>query len=469
MSSKQSPWVRRFDGLLKREVVRARAEIPAELVSGLSSMPAHLALSALESGLNKVVVLTEVELDILLRFIECAHAYSVRAYPDLITYVKHLHSYDMDVLSSAPLCLTGLAGVGKSALLGALVRALPDDFMLELKSPLVDGQVMCRSTAKIRVDGSANFVDLLQPWLPIEYQEDSTVGQGVRRIAGNGHGLPDALRRATRFSYRTGLCTSLVDEMQFMSQSATANARVTQFLLAMTYLKVPLIYCANYSLCHKLFKRNQEDQDRLLRAPMVLSPLSLDALGLGKLLQAYDVVMGEVLNGQSLCEFMDEYASMTLGIKRKVQQLTLGGYAIMRAQGDETLTKNHFRDAYAKLMSASFVRDVNDLKQQSVEGRQVRGRPDLWCPFGDEFNRLDLAPEKDFRSAEAQVSKALMRDSLTRSERAILDGLNDSENRKTVSARSSLKKADVVQLSTARQGSITAADLLKNTMANRKK
>ncbi|MEY4756480.1 MAG: hypothetical protein RJA34_1378 [Pseudomonadota bacterium] len=467
MSGKSSPWTARFEGLLNREAIRSRAEIQPNFLQGLLDRPTHLAVSALELALSELMVLTEVELDILVRFVKQAHSYSVRAYPDLRTYIAQLHADEIDVLSPAPVCFTGLAGAGKSALLSALARALPDDAQLDLNLPITNGKILTRSSVLIRVNGNTNFAELLQPWLPSEVRNDKVNDERDSARSGIGRtGIPEVVRRAARFSYRSGLCASVVDEMQFMTQSSVANAKVTQFLLLASYLKVPLIYCANYSLCHKLLKRNNEDQDRLLAKPLVLLPLGLDDDGLGRLLRAYDVVMRDVLDG-SLCQFMGDFATMTLGIKRKVWKLTIESYRFMREKGHTKLRIEHIRGAFEKNLSESYHRDIRDLKRQSIEGKPVRGRSDIWCPFGDDFNRLEMASAKVQRDEEKRINHALMLDSLNLSERKNLDRLKAVLDGKPESSSPRRKKADVVELPTSRKGGLSAADLLKNTMSNR--
>lgn len=467
MSGKTSRWTARFEGLLTREAIRNRAEIKPRFLAGLVDMPTHLAVAALEAALSELMVLNDIELDILLRLVERSHSYSVRAYPDLKTYIAQLHADEIDLLSPAPVCFTGLAGVGKSALLGALARALPDDAQWDLNLPITNGTILSRSSVLMRVNGNTSFAELLQPWLPVEVKNDKVNDErDAGRSAVGRPGIPEMVRRAARFSYRSGLCASLIDEMQFMTQSSEANARVTQFLLLASYLKVPLIYCANYSLCHKLLKRNNEDQDRLLAAPLVLLPLGLNDDGLGRLLRAYDVVLRDVLDG-SLCQFMGEYASMTLGIKRKVWQLTVESYRFMREKGHRTLKLEHIRGAFEKKLSTSFHRDIQDLKRQSIEGKPLRARLDLWCPFGDEFNRLETASAKVQGDEEKRINHAFMLDSLNLSERKNLDRLKAVIDGKPESSSPRRKKADVVELPTSRKGGLSAADLLKNTMSNR--
>ncbi len=47
---------------------------------------------------------------------------------------------------------------------------------------------------------------------------------------------------------------------------------VTDILLTLARIGLPMIYLANYSLLHKLMGRNQEDTQRLLIQPRVMQP-----------------------------------------------------------------------------------------------------------------------------------------------------------------------------------------------------
>jgi hypothetical protein len=122
MKTKRTPWVTRFDGLLDRDGIALRAEVQACHVPGLATQPPHLALASLEQELSRLQVFSGVEVDILARLMERSQSYAIRAYPDLHVFLRRLHAEEIDVLSPLPVCLTGLAGVGKSSLLACLLR-----------------------------------------------------------------------------------------------------------------------------------------------------------------------------------------------------------------------------------------------------------------------------------------------------------------------------------------------------------
>ena len=63
-----------------------------------------------------------------------------------------------------------------------------------------------------------------------------------------------------------------VDEFQFVSQGSQANSKATALLLQLLGIGPRLVYVANYSLGHKLKRRNQEDKQTEARfsvKPMV--------------------------------------------------------------------------------------------------------------------------------------------------------------------------------------------------------
>lgn len=457
----ESPWERRFEGLLTSESIRARAEhIPAP-IADLDSMPVHLAEEELKSQLQRVVVLSNSDLEYLSRLVSRSHAYTVKAYPSVRHYIHALHAEELQPPDFEPVCLTGLAGVGKSTFLTALERALPPPADLYVGSVVHGGHLPYRSSVRVRVDAGTSLTDVLKHWLPREFvsqpvpagQADELLKDTSVRIS-----TKNLVPRALRYSYRMGFAANLIDEMQFMTQNASSNARLTQFLLTMTYLKVPLVYAANFSMCHKLIQRNQEDKDRLLAKTIVLRPLELNEAGLGALLRAYDQVLSPCVQG-SLLDLLPHYAAMTLGIKRKIKDLTVAAFVVMRKQGDRYLQAGHLKRAYEKHMSAAFRTDVENLFTQYSTGKPVRGRSDLWCPFGyeqDELHDLSAMASQDF---EQRIGHQLLRQSLTANEKLLVRAMEHGVTAPPV------KTVTTVPPKRTRKAQLTASELLANTLA----
>ncbi|MBF0762878.1 transposase, partial [Dysgonomonas mossii] len=57
-----------------------------------------------------------------------------------------------------------------------------------------------------------------------------------------------------------------MDETQHINTGEGAS-KVTDILLTMAAIGPPVIFVSNYSLVHRLFRRNSEDKQRLLSEP----------------------------------------------------------------------------------------------------------------------------------------------------------------------------------------------------------
>lgn len=466
MESKSSPWVKRFYGTMDRDVVRKRAERLPDPLSDLLTQPAHLGRASLEKALKGMILLADFELDHVMRLVERAHAYTVGAYPGIQNFLATVHSEEILTDYPSPVCLCGLAGVGKSALLNAVQNALPDPCELDLGDAIVGRMLKAKSVARIKVDAGFGFSELLKPWLPEELQQPKTsrfdMGDVQQPQPKVRNILSTLVARARRFSYRSGLCLSMADEWQFLTQGSAANSHVTKCLLMMSYIRVPLVYGANYSLCQKLDRRNQEDKDRLLADVIILRPLAPTEVELGAILRAYDRILGPCVDG-SLTAFLAEYASMTLGIRRKISNLTVGAYSEMRERGDTKIKAEHLKAAFESKASASSRKDVASLIQQHSTGKKIPGKPDLWCPFGDEHNRLDLLPGRFDAKTEKMLAELFLRQSLTLSERNMIASVEHPSKSEPSKATQSEKENKGVGKKVP-----SAIDLLKNTVAHAK-
>lgn len=71
--------------------------------------------------------------------------------------------------------------------------------------------------------------------------------------------VAELLSECRRRANRDGVSLVILDEMQYI-QKGLGAAKVTDILLNMAGIGPPMIYVCNYSLGHKLFERNNEDQ-----------------------------------------------------------------------------------------------------------------------------------------------------------------------------------------------------------------
>lgn len=56
------------------------------------------------------------------------------------------------------------------------------------------------------------------------------------------------------------------------TNSGSGAAKITDILLTMAAIGVPMVFVCNYSLARKLLGRNSEDKQRLLADPRIMLP-----------------------------------------------------------------------------------------------------------------------------------------------------------------------------------------------------
>lgn len=118
-----NPWVTRFEPLLDMEVLKQRATVKVPPLTGLASMPVELAAKCLEDALKTTFYPTTQCLAVLRRLVGIAHAHCVTTYPDPKTFLGGVYAARVPLPNFAmPICLTGLAGTGKTEILNAFSR-----------------------------------------------------------------------------------------------------------------------------------------------------------------------------------------------------------------------------------------------------------------------------------------------------------------------------------------------------------
>jgi hypothetical protein len=361
-----TPWVSRFIPLLDKAEIKRRALRPATPLTNLHELPVKTASSLLANELKEVFYPTTQAVDVLHQCVEMALAHSLQHYPDERTYLDGIYKKESPLPDfMSPLCLTGLAGIGKSGVAKALGRIFPADEVIscsadEVKHPL-------KSLWEISIRAQSKLSDLLAP------------------LGGAEGSLRDQTRSARRRAYRMGISLVVPDEFQFMTASSTANTRIVQALMSLGYLGLPFAFIANFSLLHRLLKRPQEDRDRLLSKIVVMmpdAPESEDWINTLKLQLAAAPGVFQIdpnTDGKKLYRYC-------AGIKRYEARLLEVAYILARTYRprDKTtiVTMADIKAAYESDKYATQRADAELITQQFIINRQAdKKRYDLWCPI----------------------------------------------------------------------------------------
>lgn len=363
-----NPWIRRLEELTDPEVLRRRLfrrpESLTERIERTGEPPAE----AIGPLLKEIYVPSESGCKIVLRLIDRLRAALAERFPDAKTYLRrmYLEDFGTDELAQV-ICLTGPSGVGKSQLVSAFVRLVgsPTPFWLgaEHQSVLIE----CVRRVKIgpRTTDAMIYGALSNP----AYAND-------REAYSRGA----ALKHVPQWLYNCGVGLLLVDEMQFLTQSSQANTRVTQVLLTLGYLGPSMVFVSNYSLGHRLKKRNDEERQRLLGEPIVYEPEGHDSVFWQCLIAEYVRVAPRMLK---LCPDRDGWRLWVLtgGLPRLLCHLivTAAREHVDARTGEVTMAaveRAYLSEAYSAQRET-----VEAMCSLALSPGLAAHRPDLVCPF----------------------------------------------------------------------------------------
>ncbi|WP_147375693.1 hypothetical protein [Noviherbaspirillum cavernae] len=404
-----SYWANRFEALLDTEALKQRAMVTAPPLTNLASLPTELACHQLEAALATVFYPTTQCVSILKRLIGVAYAHCLAQYPDGKTFLQGLYAPDAPFPDfSPPICLTGLAGTGKTELIKAFCRIYGND-----------GQVM--------VDESHSPFPIKGPWMITVHARSSPMDIFSSLIQTKGR-LADLIIKCRRLAYRDGVPFLIGDEFQFTSGSESANTRVAQMLLSLGYIGLPFVFVGNYSLIRRLQRRPGEEQQRLLASPIIVFPDSAESLDWQETLKVQCDVAPDILVFDPIrdAEALHAYSA---GRKRAMAKLLILAFSREHPHGGK-VTLGAIHRAYHASEYAVYREETEILTTQAIQNRPNEKRKDLWCPIPLPRNTattfLDSSIEASAeRMAEAELTAALTyeeRQHLSEIKRNILKG-----------------------------------------------
>jgi energy-coupling factor transporter ATP-binding protein EcfA2 len=353
-------------------------------------------------------------------------AHSLAMYGTPRDFVKGVYQQESPLPGFCfPWCLTGLAGVGKSALLSALARLMPQPSTVTA----VDGtEFPLVSYRAITVRACSTSRDILTQLA----QREGSVRQ-----------LSEFLRR---IAYRDGWALVSQDEFQFATQSENASTRITQMILSVCYIGVPPVYAANFSLLHKLNSRNQEDRHRLLWKVDELHPDAAASEDWRVLLRLYHDIAPELFvfdpDGDA-----KRIHNLTAAVKRNVVSLLeIGSAEALRNGG--VVDYSTLERAYRSREYATFRHDVEALCK--LYGAFRNTRKDLWNPLSavvspseDPHGKQERQARADAKALADSLTVAERKELATRSKKAVASGGKVSESKL---ASTHIKKSDAERL-----------------------
>jgi hypothetical protein len=386
----------RFLGPRTEDEIRRLVTVRPDPITGLENERPAMAASRLTNALKGLYLPNQFSLDFIMENIDRAHSFSAESFPTDQHYQINL--YNPPTIETFPMCLTGPAGVGKSQTLSALMKAMPGPTAYNSSHYLEAHTLISHWYASGQDKASSR--QLLMGLLDSDAVEDRT----------NTSQLLSSCRRR---AYRDGVSLVVLDEMQHHTTGGGV-VRVTEILLMMAKLGIPMIYAANYSLGHKLLLRNVEDKQRLLSEPRVMLP---DPPGSA----AWEEYVRECIrvSGQRFAADPDALAHelyrCTYGIKRLAVHLLKAAYLEARAGKRHKIRLEDINQAYLSTSYSTNRKDIEDSFRLDLQKSRPRFRPDLRCPFDIpvQSNVILFARER----RDERVNEQIFLSSLTEVER----------------------------------------------------
>jgi len=353
----------RFNGCLDIDNIRERVSVRPEPVGVLEAFDPLIAAKFMEDALKEIYLPNEFSLNFIKEMAGRASLHSSKLFTSEVVYVSGF--YNPPEVEVSPVCLTGLAGVGKSQTIEALRKILPPP--MDFSCGHFDGTVELISHWYASARGKASGKQLLT---------DFVLG---REVSAGNLNLAKLIVECRRRANRHGVSLVMLDETQHINTGLGA-AKVTDILLTLVVIGPPVIFVSNYSLGHKLFRRNSEDKQRLLSEPRIMLPDHPESEDWkGYVRECVRVCGGHIQ--VDIDDLSAELYRSTFGIKRLAVQLLKLAYVECRNAGRVAVKQSDISRAYHSSAYSSSSKDVEELQLQAIHPRKTGTRLDLRCPF----------------------------------------------------------------------------------------
>lgn len=350
----------RFSSCLDSERVRNKITVRPASIDSLNDTHPLVGAEVLANSLKQIYIPNQFSLLFINEMLIKAYMHQLNVFSSEVEYTSRI--YNPPEVEVSPVCLTGLAGVGKSNTVTALRKVMPEP--TEYFSEHCTGPVTLVSHWYASARGKLSGKGLLCDFLSIEKNP----------LVSMGKLLLEARRRANR----DAVSLVLLDETQHIN-TGSGSVKVTDILLTMAAIGPPMVYLSNYSLVHKLLRRNSEDKQRSLSDPRIMLPDEPDSKDWKDYIDECVRVSGGHIRPSST-EFAAEVYRCTFGIKRLAVLLLKQAYVECRNDGRLWVELSDLGRAYRSAAFTSNASEVEELHLQALNSRQTK-RLDLCCPF----------------------------------------------------------------------------------------
>lgn len=394
----ESPWIQRVRALLANPDLQSVLTRNSGPIMGLAKEDEYVAGQLLRRHLASQYVPSGQHVQLARRILATGLAFALKAYPDVKTYISRSQLAAVEV-DPEPLTwlITGLAGLGKSALISRLEELFADAPIFQASEqcapePML-GAIFLRMTGRV---SHAQAIAIIAQRLGMEVDTGDKIS--ARTITDIRSEL-----------YRQGCLFILVDESQALASGKGAGAIYVNFIAMLRRFGLPVIVVGNFSMAHGMLQQHSQNRQRLLADPFVmLQDLPGDAQYLAHL-QAYKDACGDMLRIDPKKDALT-INFLTGGNSRALLNLVSIAYERERANSPNPhVDLDALQRAHGSQAFAVFREEIDLLRTHRLTGRHIRA--DLTCPFelaGDAAKReKELVDELRRRTlAQAIVDSA---------------------------------------------------------------
>ncbi|MEX3958751.1 hypothetical protein [Trinickia sp. EG282A] len=346
--------------------------------------------------------------------LDAAEQYSREAFPSAKEFLRRLYDFEIYHRKTAPwnpVCVTGLPGGGKTSIFVAATRLLEDDTV-----NAGAGHVLpLLGFRHLTIEDERSELGILRRtcWAFNRQWSGTTSSAHEKTRLKEDDGFPMRdLKRArdttALVGFRSGCCGVMVDEMQYMTQSTTANTLVTKSLLELSYLRFPFFFAANFNLVAKLLARPPQDRDRLLSNPVVVLPdtvaTEISETAWKNYIRECKRVAGGVLDFD-VDKDAESLVRYTFGLRRKFVIIIKSAYGRAREAGRFAAGMSDIEEAYKSTAYYTHRKDVESLIAMETSGKKEQ--KEFVCPIEvdstEAMARHRMAQEEQGRAVAEQM------------------------------------------------------------------
>ena len=402
-----SIWVKKMLLAMSDEDIKTRLRIVPPAVTGLHLMSAEAAAETLGAALKFLHEPNSQEIAAIKRIFDTAYVHALINYSDDKQFVLRANAPKL-VVNEEPttVMVTGEAGIGKTEMRKAVGRLIGLAGRHQAASSVPEMPVVGGVFLRVNTNaGLADVLNLVAAELGARTEFKRTSEKDI------------ALAR--KLLYLHGCCFILVDELQFLTQSQTANTKIVNTLELLRKLGVPVFYIGNFSLGHKLLKRPHEDRQRYLVNPLIMLPMPHTSTDYIEMCMSFEKVTGGVFSVKTADDrkMLHWY---TGGNGRATRILITEAYKAMRqrtsmlsaeAAQKTSISMGDLETAYISVGFTSFREDVEICRGQLITQKQERA--DLWCPFALPPELQNTQRELVQQISQAHLFKAELESAMT--------------------------------------------------------